>query len=53
MDLRLGTKSRDLTHANHAIYDVKSGLLRGTDARKTKDSGGTVYLGVKCGNDSV
>ncbi len=36
-----------MMHANHAIHDVKSGRLRGRDARKIKESGGTVYLWVK------
>jgi hypothetical protein len=38
---------RDLMHANHAIHDVKLGLLRCREARKTKASDRTIYLGVK------
>ncbi len=38
---------RDLMHANHAIHDVKLGLLRGREVRKIKETRGTVYLGVK------
>ena len=38
---------RDLMHANRAIHDVNCGLLRSSDARKIKEPGGTVYLGVR------